>query len=82
MLVKRLHQLGEVGQRPGQPVDLVDHDHVDLAGLHILQEPLQRRALSIAAREPTIVISGSQQGPSGMRLAADISLRGVILGIE
>ena len=28
MLVEQLHQLGEVGQRPGQPVDFVDDDHV------------------------------------------------------
>ena len=28
MLVKQLHQLGEVGQRPGQPVDFVDDNDV------------------------------------------------------
>ena len=29
--IERLDQLGEVGKRPRQPVDLVDDDHVDLA---------------------------------------------------
>ena len=32
MLVEQFDQLGEVGERAGQPVDLVDHDDVDLAG--------------------------------------------------
>jgi hypothetical protein len=31
MLVEQLDQLGEVGERPGEPVDLVDHDDIDLA---------------------------------------------------
>ena len=35
MGVEQLDQLGEVGQRPGQPVDLVDNDDVDLAGLDL-----------------------------------------------
>ena len=30
MRVEQLDQLGEVGKRPRQPVDLVDDDHVDL----------------------------------------------------
>ena len=32
MLVEELDQLGEVGERPGQPVDLVDDDDVDASG--------------------------------------------------
>ncbi len=72
MLVEQLDELGEVGQRPGQPVDFVDNDHVDLAGPHVRKEPPQRRSLSIAAREPAIIVSGTQQAPAGMRLAADI----------
>ena len=31
-LVEQFDQLGKIGQRPGQPVDLVDDDDVDLAG--------------------------------------------------
>ena len=33
--VEHLDDLGEVGQRPGQAVDLVDHDDVDLAGADV-----------------------------------------------
>src|SRR3989304_5705788 len=32
VLVERLDQLGEFGERAGEPVDLVDHDNVDLPG--------------------------------------------------
>ena len=41
MLVKELNQLGKVGQGPGQPVDLVDDHHVDLAGLDFGEEDLE-----------------------------------------
>jgi hypothetical protein len=33
--VKDLDELGEIGERARQPVDLIDDDHVDLAGLDI-----------------------------------------------
>ena len=82
MLVEQLDQLGEVRQRPGQPVDLVDDDDVDLAGLNVLQQPLQGRAVDVAAGEAAIVVFGSEQRPSGMRLTADIGLRGIILGVQ
>ena len=42
MLIEELDQLGEVGQRSGQPVDLVDDDDVDLAGPNVLQEVAAR----------------------------------------
>jgi hypothetical protein len=41
MTVKELHQPGEVGQRPGQPVDLVNDDYVDLTGFYLRQQRLQ-----------------------------------------
>jgi hypothetical protein len=38
-----IDQFCKVGQRPGQAVDLVDHDDVDLSGSNILQQPPQVR---------------------------------------
>ena len=43
MRVEQFDQLGEVGERPRQPVNLVDDDHVDLAGPDIVQQLLERR---------------------------------------
>ena len=37
MFVENVDDLGEVRQRPGQPVDLVDGHPVDLARAHIRQ---------------------------------------------
>ena len=41
MGVEELDQLGEVGERAGQPVDLVDKDHVDPVSANIVQQPLE-----------------------------------------
>ena len=38
VLIEQLDQLGEVGERAGEPIDLVDHHDVDLAGPDIGQE--------------------------------------------
>jgi hypothetical protein len=31
-------QLGEVGKRPGQAIDFIDHDHVDPMGSDVIQQ--------------------------------------------
>ena len=82
VLIEQLDQLGEVRQRAGQTVDLVDDDDVDLPGPHVLKQPLQRRAVGIAAGEAAIVIFGPDHRPAGMLLAPDIGLRGIVLGVE
>ena len=40
MLVEDLHELGEVGERARQAVDLVDDDDVDLPRPNLLQQRL------------------------------------------
>src|SRR3712207_3883818 len=39
--IKPLGQLGEVSERAGEAVDLVDDHDVDLPALHVSEEPLQ-----------------------------------------
>ena len=82
MLVEQLDELGKVCQRAGQPVDLVNHDNIDLAGPYVSKELLQGWAVGIAAGKSPVIVFASDQGPAGMRLAANIGLRGIILGIE
>ena len=82
MGVEQLHELGKVGQRAGEAIDLVDDDDVDLSGLNVLQQALQRRPLGRAAGIAAIVVARPDQGPSGMGLAPDIGLRGIVLGIQ
>ena len=38
VFVEQLDELGEVGQRPCQPVDLIDHDHVDPSSADVIQQ--------------------------------------------
>src|SRR5271166_1428256 len=78
----QLDQLGEVGERPRQPVNLVDDDHVDLAGPDIVQQLLERRPLHRTSREAAIVIAFADKLPSLMGLALDVSHRGFALVVE
>lgn len=61
--IHHLHQLREIHQRAGEPVNLVDHDDVDQVGLDVAQQALQRRPLQRAAGEPAIVVAVAHQQP-------------------
>jgi hypothetical protein len=39
MGVEDVHDLGEIGKRPRQTINLVDNDDLNLAGLDVLQKP-------------------------------------------
>ena len=80
--VEALDDADEVGERPGQPVDLVDHDHIDLAGGDVGQQPLQRRPLHRPAGEAAIVVAGLERPPAFAGLALDVGGAGGALGIE
>src|ERR1700730_4071144 len=81
-LIEQLDQLGEGGERAGEAVDLIDHHDGDLASPDIGQELLQGRAVEGGSREAAIVIAVWNQAPALMRLALDVGLAGLPLGIE
>ena len=62
--IEDVHDLGEVRERAGQPVDLVDDHRIDLTGLDVGEEPLQRRALHGAARDTAIVVQSAASATS------------------
>src|SRR5258705_10155079 len=80
--VKDLDQPGKIGERAGQPVDLVDDDDIDPAALDVGEQALQCRPLHIAAREPAIVVVGPGRYPALVTLAADVGLAGFALCLE
>jgi hypothetical protein len=82
MGVEQLDQLGEVGQGPGQPVDLVDDDNVDPAVPDVRQQPLQCRTVGRTAGIAAVVVTGADQGPAVMGLAANIGFRRLVLAVE
>ena len=63
MGVECLNQLGEVGERSGQPIDLIDDDDVDPSGLHIDEQFLQGRPIHRAAGKAAIVKTVPDQPP-------------------
>jgi hypothetical protein len=69
-------QPGEVGQAPGQAVDLVDHDDVDLAGLDVGQQALQSGPLEVAAGEAGIDVVVGDGDPPFRALAGHVGQAG------
>ena len=61
MRIEQFDQLGEVGQRSRQTVDLVDDDDVDLPGANIIQQLLKVGAVGGPAGVSAIVIAGTDQ---------------------
>src|SRR5262249_48190956 len=80
--IKQLDELGEISERAGQPVDLVNQYDINLAGANIGQELLQCRTLERGAREGAIIVAGGDQPPAFGCLALDIGFTGFALGIE
>ena len=82
MPLEDVDQLREIGQRAGQPVDLVDDDAVDPAGLDVGEQALQRRALQRGAADTRRRRSGLDERASPLALALDVGLAGRALGVE
>jgi hypothetical protein len=60
MGVEDVDDLGKICERPRQSVDLVDNDGLNLAGLDVLQKPLERRPLHRPAGKAPIDADGSR----------------------
>ena len=79
---KIVDDAGEVGERAGQPIDLVDDHDIDRAGLHIGEQPPQAGAVHRAAGEAAIVVAAGQGGPALVLLAQDVGGAGLALRVE
>ena len=82
MALEHLDQLGEVGQRAAEAVDLVDYDHVDQPGLDVAQQPLQCWPLQSRAGDSAVVVMIGQRDPALALLADDVGERGIALGMK
>ena len=82
MGVEDVDDLGKICERPRQSVDLVHNDDLNLAGLDVLQKPLEGRPLHRPAGKAPIVIHVGKCDPSGMTLAHDVGLARLPLSIE
>jgi hypothetical protein len=68
--------------KSGQPVDLVHHDHIDHLGMQVLEQPLKRRAVQIAAGIGGIIVPRRQHTPALRRLGLYVGLTGLALSIK
>jgi hypothetical protein len=82
MGVEDVNDLGEIGERAGEAIDLVDDNDLNLAGPDVRQQPLQGRALHRAAGEAAVVIQVGKRNPPGMALTDDIGFASLPLGVE
>jgi hypothetical protein len=80
--IEHLDDLGEVGERAGQPIDFVGHHHIDLAGLDVGEKLLQCGAVHRGAGEAAIIIVLRQTGPALVALAVDEGFAGLALGMQ
>jgi hypothetical protein len=69
LLLEDLHHAREVEERAAQAIDLVDDVAVDLPRIDVLKQALDRRAVHVAAREATVVVSLGHHGPALVGLA-------------
>jgi hypothetical protein len=80
--LEHFDHLGEVRQAARQAIDLVDDDHVDLAGLDVRHHAAKRRTFHVAAGEGRIVVVVGYWNPALGALAGDVGMTGVALGID
>ena len=80
--VEQFDHAGKIGQRTGQPVDLVDHHHINLVSRDIGQQAFERRALHRTAGDPAVVIPRRKAAPAFAFLALDEGFAGFPLGVE
>jgi hypothetical protein len=65
--IEDLDDLGKIGERAGQPVDLVDDDNINPPRSDVGEQPLRSRPIHRGAGEPAIVISLGQGCPAFVR---------------
>ncbi|KRH78602.1 hypothetical protein FERRO_15930 [Ferrovum sp. JA12] len=80
--LEHLDHLGEVREAARQAVDLVDDDHIDLAGLDVGHQSSQRWAFHVAAREGRIIVVVCHRNPSLGALAGDVGMPRITLCVD
>ena len=80
--VEDLDDLGKIGERAGQPVDLVDDHGIDPPRCEVAEQLLQSGPIHRRAGEPAVIISRAQADPAFVTLAVDEGLAGFALRLQ
>ena len=82
ILIQQLDQLGEIGERAGEPVDLVDRMVLILPALTSVGRTCRAGRSSEAPEEGAIVVTIGNKPPTLMAPTLYIGLASFALGIE
>ena len=66
MCVEELNQLGEIGERAGEPVDLVDDDDIDTSFSDAIEQTLQPRTIGGPAGIAAVVEALAYESPASV----------------
>ena len=80
--IQDLDDLGKIGDRAGQPVDLLDDQGVDPSRGDIVEQLLQRRPIDRRAGEPDVIIHRAPAHPAFGPLAVDEGLANFALCLQ
>jgi hypothetical protein len=80
--VEHVHDAAEVEQRPGQPVDFIDHYAVHCTCGDVGQQQLQGGPVHVRAGEAAVIVELRNGHPAFMALALDERRGGFALRIE
>src|SRR5258708_14634322 len=82
MCIEQFDQLGKVGQRSRQAIDLVDDNNIKLPRTDIVQQSVEVGKIGRPTGISAVIISRPDQGPAGMGLTLYISRRGIVLSVQ
>ena len=82
MAIEHLDQSCKVRQIARQPVNLVDHNNVDLAIFDICHQPFQAGAVDVATRKTAIVVTIGQGNPALVTLAGNVGQSCIALRLQ
>src|SRR4029077_19347977 len=80
--VEDLDNLGKIGKRAGQPVDLVDDHDIDPPRRKVGEQLLQSRPVYRGAGEPAVIIGRAEAYPAFVPVARDEGLTGLALRLQ
>ncbi len=80
--IEALDDLGKIGERAGQSVDLVDDHDIDPPHRDVSEQLLQSRPSHRGAGEPAVIISRGEAHPSFVPLTVDEGLAGFALCLQ
>src|ERR1700757_1536136 len=80
--IEDLDDFGKIGERAGQPVDLVDDHRVDPPCRDVGEQLLQSGPVHRRAGDPTIIITRAHADPAFVPLAVDEGLAGFALRLQ